>query len=162
MDPFWNNQVSNLIGLNGIFSGYQVIGTVNQEALIRILSDNQQEVLNKLEDHVPNFSLVVGDAQIASEWDEEEFRRRCNQIIELRVDELRTLCGLDDRQEKLFAIGSKGAIGDVVKQHVDAIASVQGEANAIANPRCLNCFPNTNFGADYVSTHMGEDDLQGF
>lgn len=123
-----------MMSMNGFMFGQQAIDTIkegvnNDKA---ILSEDQMKVLENLEEFGNSLQsmqmAIMGDSE-ESAWDVEDFKSKCNTLAELKINEIKELCDLNEKQVKMLQIGRKGAVSKVAAQWQEMSGQFEGMMN---------------------------------
>lgn len=125
-DSRYNEQVGTMV-LNGLIFGRDILDLVKAEKLEPILSELQMDAFISLgEDQGMRggFQMAINPGPNSS-WDTEIFRKHCEEMMQLKLDELNQVVALDEKQTKILGIAKKGAIGKVVERWEELVSKSQ-------------------------------------
>lgn len=112
----WNEDVS-AISTNGVQFGYEPIKLLRQKIVKKenFFSEKQEAVLHSGECFEPGIQdMAMRHISGAANWDRKKFKARCDQLVDLKVEELQLLFELDQEQQELLSTGRTDAILNIV------------------------------------------------
>lgn len=121
-DPVWND-TSTVEMQDSDALVESIIPLLNQEKLQEILNEQQQEILKVIDEFSAHAVLFFIGSQ--NENPIAQIKQDCSTVMAMRIAEMESMCGLNQRQVKILSVAQKGVINKVSQRwiHFDEVAN---------------------------------------